>query len=707
MGTRSVHAIIVAMTVAATLASAQPSLADDFDDAEEVGAWTQRLETGRTVVDRVVVCFDHGSFLTEIAKWDAKQYWPVLLWDSDLVPKFIAAFEPAQILVANYATVPDDELASGLQAIAAAWGIPPESAPTAAKGFLATLTERKRTPNGAVLLAQNSPELLGGIALAAGRMQLPLVFETPEPTANAIKSDRVTEIRKRLMNELSALDIDFEMKLDDLDFVTVASDLPFSYTRTEKNVHPGRYTVDDAIARHDGGRRWAWVGRLTGGDIRSAYMAMGALFLQPKKGLFWSRYNPANKVFGVYDPPAALEPFNAFFPTEAIRHPDATLDRWRAVEWPHGNQFGFLYVNSSGGATSWSMSKGKATHFDVPDTVPTVVHYTHSGSAGQPFNTDTIAGRWMAGGAYIYFGSHAEPYLTAFVPPSELAKRVTTGVPLGAAMRHLFTSKLIGQRKMKIGDTEKMVRFNMSGPWKLAYFGDPSYRLLRDTPKRTAPGELVGRYFSSPGAFRRFKAKGNEALVTHAIASLGTARLDAKLVKLVDVRAWTKLVKIAPEGPLSNALLREMLRNWVTTLHRADAKKLYSPRSLAALMKVPKPIQALAARGASAPDGARLVTEFAKAFVAGLAAQPDSGIAKSPDGALPLLVMACSFEHSKGAQKTFYAWIVEAARALEIAPDDVRKAVAAQDWISAATRKTVEAGVKGALTAKKSKMPGK
>jgi hypothetical protein len=689
-----------ATTFVMALACAPAALAGDFDDAEEVGAWTARMDTGRRVVERVVVCFDHGSFLVEVAKWDAERYWPVLLWDSDLVPKFIAAFEPKEVLVANYAVAPDDELVAGMQTVAAAWGLPAENAPTDAKGFLAALTERERIPNGTVLLAPNSPELLGGIALAAGRMHMPMRFETAEVTSTAITSERVAELRKRLMSELEELGIDYAMKLDDLDFITVASDLPFSYTQSKPGAHPGRYTVDDAIARHDGDRRWGWVGRLTGGDLRSVYMAMGALFLQPKSGLFWSRYNPKNEVFGVFDPPPALDTFNEFFPTETIRHPDATLDRWRALQWPGGNRFGFVYVNSSGGATSWSMSKGKATHFDVPETIPCVIHYTHSGSAGQPFNTDTIAGRWMSGGAFVYFGSHAEPYLTAFIPPSELAKRVAVGVPLGAAMRLLYTPKLVGQRKMKVGDAEKLVRFNMSGPWKLAYFGDPSYRLLRTPPERVAPDELVGRYFSTPGAFRRFKQKNKEATVAHGTRALGTVRLDDSAVKLVDVRGWAKLVKIAPEGELSNALLREMLRNWVTSLRRTDAKKLYALKSLASLVKVPKPIRDLATRGATSPDGARLVTEFAKAYVSGLAAHPESAVGKSPAGALPLLVMACSFEHSKGARKPFYAWIVEASRGLDIAPDDLRAAIVKQDWLTDGVRKAVEAAVKGPLVPK-------
>ncbi len=699
--------VLAAAFAAAAFTAPHPARAggDAFADAEEVAAWTARLDTGRTVVDRVVVCFDRGSFLTEIAKWDEKSYWPVLLWDSDITPKFVAAFTPQSVLIAGYAAKSPapgaDELAAGLRTVAAAWGVAPEKAPVSAAEFLAVLTARGRTPNGVVLLSAGAPDLLGGIALAAGRLQLPLVFETAEGRDQGIKSERMDELRVRLTKELTDLGIDFELKLDDLDFVTVAADLPFAYTPSSPGVHQGRYTVDDAIARHDGGRRWGWVGRLTGGDARSVYMTMGALFLQPQSGLLWSRYDPKNKVFGVFDPLPALETFQDFFPTETVRHPDATLDRWRELEWPAGNRFGFVYVNSSGGATSWSMSGGKATHFDVPDTIPAVVHYTHSGSAGQPFNTDTIAGRWMAGGAYVYFGSHAEPYLQAFISPSVLAERVAKGIPLGAAMRQLLSPGLVGARKMKVGGVEQLVRFNMSGPWKLAYFGDPSYRLLREPVARVVPEELTGRYFSSTSAFRRAKVKATagdrDAATRHAIAAAGTVLLDGDGARLVDQRGWAKLVKATPQGPLSDALERVLLCLWVASLRRAPERELYAKKTLRSRLTIPTPLQTLIARGAADTDGARLVTEFAKSYVASLPAHADTAIGKSPADALPVLVAACSLVHSKGAAKPLYAWLDEAARGLGIAPDDLQAAVLAQKWLPDAIRKTVEAAVKGPL----------
>ncbi len=75
-------------------------------------------------------------------------------------------------------------------------------------------------------------------------------------------------------------------------------------------------------------------------------------------------------------------------------------------------------------------------------------------------------------------------------------------------------------------------------------------------------------------------------------------------------------------------------------------------------------------------------------------------VAKKPEAALPVLVAACSFQHAKGAQKPFYAWVVAASRQLGVAPDDLRKAVLARDWVSAEVRKAVTAKVKGPLKPK-------
>ena len=82
----------------------------------------------------------------------------------------------------------------------------------------------------------------------------------------------------------------------------------------------------------------------------------------------------------------------------------------------------------------------------------------HSFSAADPADPQTIAGRWLAQGAFVYYGSVNEPYLQAFRPAGLVAEMVAADMPLAAALRQ--------------GEFEPFGR-----PWRLIYLGDPLYRL--------------------------------------------------------------------------------------------------------------------------------------------------------------------------------------------------------------------------------------
>ena len=66
-------------------------------------------------------------------------------------------------------------------------------------------------------------------------------------------------------------------------------------------------------------------------------------------------------------------------------------------------------------------------------SVPAVVAMVHSFSAEYPYNPGTLAGRWLANGAYLYFGAMEEPYLQAFRPPALVAGLMMEHLPLAAA----------------------------------------------------------------------------------------------------------------------------------------------------------------------------------------------------------------------------------------------------------------------------------
>jgi hypothetical protein len=656
-------------------------------------AWSERLADSRRVVDRVVIAFDQASFLDEIARWDGTYYWPVLLWDSETTPVFVRAFDPDQVLFARYGQDPNPNLERGLSAVFDAWGLAVEGSDAA--GIAAALRAAGHAPQGAVLVAPESPEFLGGLALAAGRYHLPLVL-APDPSeklTTRVSQERAHELRDSLRSALGAAGVDYGARFDEVDFITVANGWPFGYTLSEEGSHPGGYTLDDLLARSDDHTRWGWVGRFMGGPERSVYMAMGALFLQPRSGRFWSRYDPNNKVFGQFSPAVALETFDELFPTDAIEHPDTNLDRWRAETWPAGNRHGFLYVNSSGGARGWSVSGGQASYWDLPGAaagnVATVVHYTHSGSAGAPWDVDSIAGRWMAGGAYIYFGSYAEPYLTAFVSPTRLAERITAGLPLGAAMRLDFDEHYLGAREMEVkGETQRIV-FNMSGPWKLAYFGDPSYRLTGRQVERIAPGDLeplAGKHFTRAAAFASQRVKEPVDARLHHAARVGISLL-AEQPQASD-RVWKKDLKTIADPGLRAAFTEQAVRVWVGELRAAPPRKRDGKRWLS----MPDTLARLLAEGPEAPATGRWVTDLVRSEVQRLDALREAGKDKkaTPVQVRHLLELLASMPLSKADGTPTFAWIRKVAERWGIDKKDLRKGSLARDAVSPAVRERIE-----------------
>ena len=58
-------------------------------------------------------------------------------------------------------------------------------------------------------------------------------------------------------------------------------------------------------------------------------------------------------------------------------------------------------------------------------TKPAAVLMIHSFSAADPTDPGTIAGRWLANGAFVFFGSMNEPGLQAFLQDPSLAGDAT------------------------------------------------------------------------------------------------------------------------------------------------------------------------------------------------------------------------------------------------------------------------------------------
>jgi hypothetical protein len=261
---------------------------------------------------------------------------------------------------------------------------------------------------------------------------------------------------------------------DDCDFLTIAGDWPYRFDNdAERGLARGILALDDLIGRKLEGkpdarglnasrRRWAYTGRLLGDAAASVAHAMGALFLQPSEALLWDTYKP-EPPWSSYSLVPTVDRLGrsrigsgGIFLRSDTR---ADLVSWhRAVDPLH--RFGFIWVNSSGPTPQgFAIPGGPGRPADVPGGFPAAVVMIHSFSAARPADPQTIAGRWLDQGAFVYFGSVNEPYLHAFRPARLVVDLAAAGVPLAAALRQF--------------DFEPFGR-----PWRLIYLGDPLYQLI-------------------------------------------------------------------------------------------------------------------------------------------------------------------------------------------------------------------------------------
>jgi hypothetical protein len=461
-------------------------------------SWRHAIQSHRLVIDQVCLVPDVDSFFEAIAAWDERHFFPILIDEPRWVLPFLRTFRPARVV--RYGTRARNDHApsppvrpeprpdrlldwqSALAAVAQA-GAGPEPAGSGPPSRYASLPPIRPVP-GVVLAAPGSSMLAGAVALAAGHSQ-PLVLL--EPDTRAPRKDGPGGVLHfgDLLTPLEAWNFARRVELrvasqvphygqlgDDCDFLTLAGDWPYRYAR-QIEIGPARgvYALDDLIGRRlelrpaESGAaasmpRWAYAGRLLGDAPASVARAMAALFLQPSSALLWNTYTGGDPRPAYTMKPAAELFARAMPGAGAVVHRagrQADLIAWHRTLGPV-SRFGLLLINSSGGPDYFTIADGPGGPSDLPRGGPSVVAMVHSFSAADPTDPETIAGRWLAQGAFIYFGSVNEPYLPAFRTPRLLAAMLAAGVPLVAALRQ-----------------SEHEAFGF--PWRLVYLGDPLYRL--------------------------------------------------------------------------------------------------------------------------------------------------------------------------------------------------------------------------------------
>jgi hypothetical protein len=425
-------------------------------------------------IKKIYIAPDLGTYLFAISMWDADTTFPVFMDKDDrYTQKFADAYADGGNI--EYVEMPKYKAGRISEALAyktlyAAWG--PETLDDLKKKKIGRdeikqrLAELDHTPEGIVITNVKDAEFAGGIALAAGHKQIMDFYSTKHKLRREIDYAKIhitVDQKETIRNDLISLIESWGYQYIDhtgINYITLAMDIAHAYKRDKDYL-----SIDDAINRtsiegtqktlrlNDRTRKYydcfAYVGRLLEvTPYASVYQGMCPLFLPIKSVYFASGWDGLI----IDNCKKAAEIFKSKI---AATVSGADIKSWKKHMKDKG-EFSFVWVNAKGTPYVWN---GKKVD-DLVDSVPVVVYFAHSFSAKNPLLKDTIAGRWLLNGAYIYYGSIDEPYASAFNIPSNVANSIVYRKdPFGKAFQ--FKMTLPGP---------------MSKPWKLIYIGDPLYR---------------------------------------------------------------------------------------------------------------------------------------------------------------------------------------------------------------------------------------
>jgi hypothetical protein len=435
--------------------------------------WNERNGPKRQVVDQVCLVPDVATFFEAIATWDEGHWFPILIEDVDLTLKFLHAFRPARVIryPRRVASIPSERLwDAAVAAVGRSWDRNgSEAAPSSLRGD-AVATRLGPLPPGVVVSAPDAPMLAGAVALAAGRFEPLVRWDTPRRFGEVLSLDEARALARDLETRVADRVGRYDQIGDACDFLTLAGDWPYRYLSA---VGENAFDAFDDLAGRVPNKetRWAFTGRLLGDAQASVYRAMCALFLQPDSALLFNTYRSFSPPYPDYSMGLASVRFGSRLAVTQREGEKADLAAWFGVFQPM-NRFGLVLINSSGGPADFTISGGSGHTGDMPPSVPAAVVMTQSFSAANPNDPDTIAGRWLSNGAYLYFGSMHEPYLVSFRDPARLSALLVEGVPFGAATRQ-----------------------PLSHPWRLVMLGDPLARLATGpAPPRLAEWAETGSW---------------------------------------------------------------------------------------------------------------------------------------------------------------------------------------------------------------------
>ncbi|MDP8263725.1 MAG: hypothetical protein P9M13_10560 [Candidatus Ancaeobacter aquaticus] len=399
----------------------------------------------------VYIVPDIETFLYTLSTWDRHTRFPIFIGVNRYTEKFLRAYPDYAVIKAPAAHYVDLTEETVLKALYASWG--PETLfdikkKITPKDIKKRLRKMRVQPQGIVFTDIEDRECAGGLLLAAYHKQclefLDINIEkllTQKEDKKYLNNKAKETIRLTIIKKIAAWGYPYKGLGTGIDYITLALQFPFSYQ--------GGNSLDDAINRIEPQSTdcYSYVGRLVDNNLGMAlYQANASVFLPTSSAFFFDTWPEKWN----YRMGCAYWFFLQHIPSILYEGTTGRIDAWRSI-MKFGNFFNFIFVQSSGSSKSWA-----GTVDDIPDSVPVIVYFSHSYSAANFYDPQTIAGRWLANGAYIYLGSINEPMNAAFQKSIHIASAIKKNYPLGKAF----------QRK------EYLMK-NFAKPWRLIYIGDP------------------------------------------------------------------------------------------------------------------------------------------------------------------------------------------------------------------------------------------
>lgn len=434
----------------------------------------------RTAVETVLLVPNESSFIAAINNWPDDRFYPILIEDAWFAPMFIRAYKPKQVVrwslpltntTQKNNTSDTDKL------------IQTNLANTIEKHNQSIQRrDTKIPPPGLVVIDTTSTLRCAGLALALGRNQPAFISQSPWKHSRIIKSSELAMTNQKIMPMMMywmlpqpdswcaltlAIDLPYRYKFNKIEFDKLHNSLKKVWNKP--NGVPGLqnlFATDDFLGRTPNSTRLAVVGRLTGNPTQSIYQAMCSLFLQPSNILLFDNYSSKTNFFGQYKLHHTANILSKTHNTKLVEKELVLPAMLRKLTRPH-SPYDMLWLNSSGGGYYFNLAKQAHGHpDDIPLNTPASYYVIHSGSAVDPYNPHTIAGRAILGGAFWYFGSMSEPFLMAFMRPTGMAHKTLAQTPLA------FTTRQLPHNPIYY-------------PWKLFVVGDPLYTIRKQPAKRS------------------------------------------------------------------------------------------------------------------------------------------------------------------------------------------------------------------------------